>query len=140
MADLSCKTLAKQRTPLVQCKRHCGVRKPRRLPNRKLKRRIKATIEQLRAEMVEIGEEQQCIKEGHSQVRKKYEEIEAKREQLKRETEVIVKQSASIQVRLNLMFRILKARAQNDSVVVAQLTQLLRLFSFPSAQLTQLLV
>ncbi|XP_038690990.1 uncharacterized protein LOC119989493 [Tripterygium wilfordii] len=118
--------IAMQRTPLVQCKKHCGVRKHRRHPNMKLKRKIKATIRRLRAEMVEIGEEQQCIKDGQSQVRKKYEEIEAEREQLKRETEVIAKQSASIQVRLNLMFRILKARAQNDSVGVAQLTQSLR--------------
>ncbi|XP_038691722.1 ribonuclease Y-like [Tripterygium wilfordii] len=119
--------IAKQSTPLVQCKRHCGgVRKQRRHSNRKLKRKLKAAIERLRAEMVEIGEEQRCIKEGQSQVRKKYEEIEAERDQLKREADVIAKQSASIQVRLNLMFAISKARTQNDSVVVAQLTQSLR--------------
>ncbi|XP_038689593.1 uncharacterized protein LOC119988583 [Tripterygium wilfordii] len=135
MAGLFCEMLgregngigiAKQRTPLVQCKRHCGVRKHKRHSTRKLKTKIKAMIERLRAEMMEIGEEQRCIKEGQNQVRKKYEEVEAEREHIKRETEVIAKQSASIQVRLNLMFGILKARAQNDFVGAAQLTQSLR--------------
>ncbi|XP_038710400.1 uncharacterized protein LOC120005043 [Tripterygium wilfordii] len=126
--------IAKQRSLRVQCKRlpglvsrrHCGVRKRRRHTNRELERKIKARIGQLKAEMVEIGEEQQCIKEGQRQVRNKYEEIEAEREQLKREMEVIAKQSASIQLRLNLMFGIVKARGQNDYVLVDKLTQSLR--------------
>ncbi|XP_038711533.1 ribonuclease Y-like [Tripterygium wilfordii] len=115
-----------KRIPDFASRRNCGVRKRRRHTNRELKRKIKAMIERLRAEMVEIGEEQQCIKEGQRQVSEKYEKIEAEREQLKRETEIIAKQSASIQLRLNLMFRIVKARGQNDSVLTDQLTQSLR--------------
>ncbi|XP_038688631.1 uncharacterized protein LOC119987791 [Tripterygium wilfordii] len=94
--------------------------------NRKLEVKIRAGIKRLREEMAEISEEQKCIREGHRQVRKKFDKIEAEREQLWKETKSIQMQSAGIQVRLGLMAGIVKARAQNDYDLAAQLTQSLR--------------
>lgn len=45
---------------------------------------------------------------------------------LKEETNIISKQSAANQVRLDLMFQIIKARSENDAPRDAVLTQILR--------------
>ena len=76
--------------------------------------------------MSEIGEEQKNIREGQRRVREKFEAIESECEQLKRETKLIIQQSARTQVKLALMFRILKAREESDLATAANLTQLLR--------------
>ncbi|XP_038680221.1 uncharacterized protein LOC119981237 [Tripterygium wilfordii] len=98
----------------------------RRNRKRRLNGKIKSGIKRLRASMAEISEEQKCIKEGQRHVRKKYEEIEAERKQLWKETKLIANQSAGIQMKLNLMFKLVKARAQKNTALVAQLTQSLR--------------
>jgi len=76
--------------------------------------------------MVEIREGQKRIKEGQNEVRKKFKEIRKESKKLKDETDLISKQSAANQLRLDLMFQIVKARADNDSAKDAHLTQTLR--------------
>ncbi|XP_038709980.1 uncharacterized protein LOC120004764 [Tripterygium wilfordii] len=110
----------------VRARRSGLVRKTGRNTNRELVGKIRAGIKRLREEMAEISEEQKCIREGQRQVREKFEKIEAEREQLWKETEIISKQNAGIQLRLGLMSGIVKARAQNDYDLAAQLTQSLR--------------
>ncbi|XP_038712310.1 uncharacterized protein LOC120006366 [Tripterygium wilfordii] len=95
--------------------------------NKRVKSRIiKEGIARLKSEMTEISVEQKSIAEGQKQIRKKYEEIKREREQLWKETELISQQSHGIRIRLNLMFQIMKARVERDSVKVAQLTLQLR--------------
>ena len=84
----------------------------------------------LKAEMEEICEEQKNIREGQRQVREKFQVIESECEDLKRETKLIIKKTARTQIKLALMFRIFKASQQGDLATVANLTHLLRYFSF----------
>ncbi|XP_038691860.1 uncharacterized protein LOC119990097 isoform X2 [Tripterygium wilfordii] len=88
--------------------------------------KIKRKIRRLRAEMAEISKEQRCIREGQRRVRERFEEIQSQREKLWQETELIAKNSIGIQMKLNLMSGIMKARTQNDSALVARLTCSLR--------------
>ena len=55
-----------------------------------------------------------------------FKEIRKESKKLKHETDLITKQSAANQLRLDLMFQIVKARAENDSAKDARLTQTLR--------------
>ncbi|KAK8563217.1 hypothetical protein V6N13_018249 [Hibiscus sabdariffa] len=82
---------------------------------RSMKKRLKAR-----------REEQKDIKEGQRQVKEKIEAIETECEELKKETRFIIQQSARTQVKLALMFRILKAREAGDLDTAATLTQILR--------------
>ncbi|KAI5601857.1 hypothetical protein POPTR_001G131500v4 [Populus trichocarpa] len=100
-----------------------------RLQKRKRSGKIKATVKRLKAEMVEIAEQQKHIREGQKEVREKFEEIEFQCDELKKETFLISQQAASNQKRLNLMFKILKARDENNFHEAASLTQSLRLAS-----------
>ncbi|XP_038711532.1 uncharacterized protein LOC120005780 isoform X2 [Tripterygium wilfordii] len=131
-----CNGITKRRTRfLLPCQRSSRfvrrsrsalVRKTRRITNKKLAAKIRAGIKRLRGEMAEISDEQKSIREGQRQVREKFEKIKAEREQLWKETELIAKQNAAIQVRLGLMSGIVKARAQKDFDLAAQLTRSLR--------------
>ncbi|XP_039030143.1 uncharacterized protein LOC120164506 isoform X1 [Hibiscus syriacus] len=87
-----------------------------------LRRRMK----RLRSDMEEISEEQGKIKEGQRQVRVKFEAVEMECEQLRRETNMVMQQSMSTQLRLAFMFQILKARENQDFNQAAQLTAALR--------------
>ncbi|XVF78006.1 hypothetical protein PTKIN_Ptkin14bG0093400 [Pterospermum kingtungense] len=81
---------------------------------------------ELKMEMVDISQEQNIIKESQRQVRQKLEAIEEECEQLRDETNLIIQQTTQTQLRLVLMFEILKAREQSDLTKAAKLTQLLR--------------
>ncbi|XP_021286937.1 uncharacterized protein LOC110418517 [Herrania umbratica] len=99
-----------------------------KLQTKTRKNGMKATQERfkrLKTEMEEIREEQKGIRDGQRQVREKFEAIESECEQLKKETKFIIQQSARTQIKLVLMFRILKAREESDSATAANLTQLL---------------
>ncbi|KAJ7014953.1 hypothetical protein NC653_004295 [Populus alba x Populus x berolinensis] len=85
------------------------------------------TIERLKTDMIEIGEGQQRIREGQREIRQKFEEIGSECRKLKEETMNIAKQSDYNQVRINLMFSILKAREDNNFAHADHLTGLLRL-------------
>ncbi|XVE83402.1 hypothetical protein DITRI_Ditri16bG0086100 [Diplodiscus trichospermus] len=78
-----------------------------------------------------ISEEQKNIREGQRQVREKFEAIESECEELKRETRTIIQQSARTQIKLAIMFQIIKSSQQADFATVAKLTRLLRLVKFP---------
>ena len=99
----------------------------------KRRRGINST-RRISAEMVEISKGQNQIRERQKEVRKKFKEIRKETEKLKGETDVISKQSAANQLRLDLMFQIVKARADNDSAKDAHLTQTLR-FVAPNSSL-----
>ena len=83
-------------------------------------------FKRVKVEMKKISKEQQNIKEGQRQIGAKLIAIDEECEQLRRETNQIIRQSANTQIRLGLMFTILKAREQGDLAKAAQLTQLLR--------------
>ncbi|XP_039030145.1 uncharacterized protein LOC120164506 isoform X4 [Hibiscus syriacus] len=95
---------------------------PKRGKSKTLRRRMK----RLRSDMEEISEEQGKIKEGQRQVRVKFEAVEMECEQLRRETNMVMQQSMSTQLRLAFMFQILKARENQDFNQAAQLTAALR--------------
>ena len=95
-------------------------------------RRPSCTIRGITSKMVEIREGQKRIKEGQKEVRKKFKEIRKESKKLKDETDLISRQSAANQLRLDLMFQIVKARADNDSAKDAHLTRTLR-FVAPSS-------
>ncbi|CAK7355984.1 unnamed protein product [Dovyalis caffra] len=83
-------------------------------------------VERLKAEMVEIVEQQNRNREGQKEIREKFNEIEFESDQLKRETFLIWQQAASNQQRLNLMLKILKAQGENNFHEASKLTQSLR--------------
>ncbi|XVE67540.1 hypothetical protein DITRI_Ditri08aG0169200 [Diplodiscus trichospermus] len=87
---------------------------------------MEESFKRLKSEMEEISEEQKDIREGQRQVKEKFESIETECEELKRETRLIIQQSARIQIKLALMFRILKAREAGDLNTAANLTDMLR--------------
>ncbi|XP_007022514.2 PREDICTED: uncharacterized protein LOC18594810 [Theobroma cacao] len=87
---------------------------------------LNTRMKRLRVEMEEISEEQKKIKDGQRQVREKFEAIELECEQLRKETKLITQQSLSTQIRLALMFQILKARENHDFSKASQLTCVLR--------------
>ncbi|XWS33118.1 hypothetical protein CRYUN_Cryun22dG0051200 [Craigia yunnanensis] len=99
------------------------------LKNKKKKggmKNMQEKFRRLKAEMEEISEEQKNIREGQRQVREKFEVIETECEDLKRETKIIIQKSARTQIKLALMFQIVKASQQGDLATAARLTHLLR--------------
>eukprot|EP00258_Populus_trichocarpa_P041443 XP_024457462.1 uncharacterized protein LOC18109373 isoform X1 [Populus trichocarpa] len=89
-------------------------------------RERRETMERLKTDMIEIGEGQKRIREGQREIRQKFEEIGSECRRLKEETINIAKQSDYNQVRINLMFSILKAREDNNIAHADHLTGLLR--------------
>ncbi|KAE8653812.1 putative Phosphatidylinositol glycan [Hibiscus syriacus] len=101
----------------------------RAMPNQQKRRRLKklnGSIRKLKWDMVEISEEQKEIKEGQRQVREKFEAIESQYDQLRQETNQIMHHTLNTQLRLALMFQILKARENHDYHNAAKLTSALR--------------
>uniref|UniRef100_A0A6N2JX09 Uncharacterized protein n=1 Tax=Salix viminalis TaxID=40686 RepID=A0A6N2JX09_SALVM len=95
------------------------------------KSKQKANMENLKEDMKKISEQQQRIKDGQMEVRRSFEEIESQCDQLNKETSLIWRQTLYNQQRLCLIFKILKAREDNNFSMVAQLTQFLRLALSP---------
>ncbi|XVE53430.1 hypothetical protein DITRI_Ditri03aG0002500 [Diplodiscus trichospermus] len=87
---------------------------------------MRKRLKRLKVEMEEISKQQQSVKEGKRQVHAKFKAIEDECKQLRQETKQIIQQSENNQIRLSLMFNILKAREQGDFAKAAQLTGLLR--------------
>ena len=83
-------------------------------------------MRRLKVETNEIRKEQENVKRGQWEVKKKFEAIQFECEQLRKETDLITKQSVNTQLRLGLMFQILRARETNDFNKATILTQLLR--------------
>ncbi|EOY00712.1 PREDICTED: uncharacterized protein LOC18609619 [Theobroma cacao] len=93
-----------------------------------LKKNLKARlqVERLKAETGKIREDQKCIREKQRELRGRFGEIERQCYQLKEATELIVKQTARTQIKLALMFKIMKARRGGDFKEAAMLTRFLR--------------
>ncbi|GMI67586.1 hypothetical protein HRI_000427900 [Hibiscus trionum] len=87
---------------------------------------IQAKYEKLASDVVEISAERQNIREEQRRVREKFEGIANECEELKRETRIVVQQTARTQIKLALMFQIVKASEQADHATVSTLTHLLR--------------
>ncbi|KAJ6414899.1 hypothetical protein OIU85_029305 [Salix viminalis] len=98
----------------------------KRFQKSKQNRKQKANMENLKEDMKKISEQQQRIKDGQMEVRRSFEEIESQCDQLNKETSLIWRQTLYNQQRLCLIFKILKAREDNNFSMVAQLTQFLR--------------
>ena len=77
--------------------------------------------------MTEISEQQEDIKQGQKEMRERFEVIDSECEQLKKETEAISDASNNVQLRLNIMLHILKARQEDDFAKVSDLTCSLRM-------------
>ncbi|XP_021281057.1 uncharacterized protein LOC110414285 [Herrania umbratica] len=88
--------------------------------------RVRLHIKRVKAEMEKIREDQQRLREEQSKIRGRSGEIESQLDLLKMETEMIMKQTASTQIKLLVMFKILKARAGGYSAEAARLTHFLR--------------
>lgn len=88
--------------------------------------KIANSITRLKAEMEGISQEQRSIREGQRQLRIKFEQVEQECKQLREETEAITMQSKTTQLRLALMFQIIKAREDNDFPRAIQLTRYFR--------------
>ncbi|KAL4323869.1 hypothetical protein GQ457_11G011800 [Hibiscus cannabinus] len=95
-------------------------RKKRRLA------RLNRSMKKLRVEKDEINKEQNNIKEVQGQLREKLEAIDVECEQLRQETIMVTRQSVNTQIRLALMFQILKAREKHDFSQASHLTSALR--------------
>ncbi|KAJ6347178.1 hypothetical protein OIU76_003803 [Salix suchowensis] len=93
---------------------------------KKSEKQISRGIKRIRDEMVEIREGQKRIRKGQKEVREKFQEINKEAAKLKEETNLITKQSAENQIKIDLMFQIVRARAENDAAKDATLTQTLR--------------
>ncbi|XVE53435.1 hypothetical protein DITRI_Ditri03aG0002900 [Diplodiscus trichospermus] len=109
----------------IKANKRCFIllkRKKKKNSTKYMRKRFK----RLKVEMEEMSKQQQSIKEGQRQVRAKFKAIEDECEQLRQETKQIIRQSENNQIRLSLMFDILKAREQCDVAKAAQLTGLLR--------------
>jgi len=97
------------------------------LQKRKGRGKTKSSMKRLEAEMAEIGEQQKRVKKGQMEIRERFKEMEFECDQLKKETFLISKQAGRNQQRLNLMFKIVKAREENNISEADKLTQSLRL-------------
>ncbi|CAK7335910.1 unnamed protein product [Dovyalis caffra] len=83
-------------------------------------------MKRLNAEMAEISKQQERIRQGQKEMRERFEEIESECDQLKKETELISHASDNVQLRLDIMLKILKAREEKDFAKAADLTCSLR--------------
>ncbi|KAK8705828.1 hypothetical protein V6N13_049417 [Hibiscus sabdariffa] len=89
-------------------------------------KRQNSGMKRTRSDAEEISEEQEEIKEKQTQLSNRCEAIGMQCDQLRKETALIVQQSARTQIRLALMFQILKARENHDFDKAAMLTAALR--------------
>ncbi|GKV36067.1 hypothetical protein SLEP1_g44242 [Rubroshorea leprosula] len=121
------KSEGKRSSPFLIPKRlsRCS-RTKQQLRRKRTMEKMERSMKKLKKEMEEIGEEQKQIREGQRQVREKFEAMEEECKQLREETRQITMQSKNTQLRLALMFQILKARENNDLVRATELTRFLR--------------
>ncbi|XP_039055322.1 uncharacterized protein LOC120197991 isoform X2 [Hibiscus syriacus] len=89
-------------------------------------KRLNSGMKWIKSDIEEISEEQKEIKEKQTQLREKFEAIDLECQQLQKETKLIIQQSARTQIRLALMFQILKARENLEFDKAALLTNALR--------------
>ncbi|KAJ6347177.1 hypothetical protein OIU76_003802 [Salix suchowensis] len=113
-------------TKLAGGRTSLGATHRKRLERKNNDKKLRWSVKRIGADMVEIGEGQKRIREGQKETRKRIQEIIEEGAKLKEETNAISKQSSENQLRLDLMFQIVKARAEKDYAKDALLTQTLR--------------
>ncbi|KAK8545830.1 hypothetical protein V6N13_067092 [Hibiscus sabdariffa] len=106
--------------------RKSGVNMQNKHKKKSRKHDLKVKVRRLKGEVEEMRKEQSNIREGQSQVREKLKAIETEWEALHEESKVMIQKSGRTQIRLALMFNILRAREEGDLVKAAQFTHLLR--------------
>ncbi|GKV24607.1 hypothetical protein SLEP1_g34195 [Rubroshorea leprosula] len=121
-----CNTNGKRSSPFPFTKQRTRFLQSKQQRKKRAKKKIEKNMKRLKKEMEEISEEQKSIWEGQRQVRQKFEAMEEECKQLREETKLITMQSRSTQLRLFLMFQILKDRENNDLVRATELTRCLR--------------
>ncbi|XP_022728148.1 uncharacterized protein LOC111283793 [Durio zibethinus] len=100
---------------------------PRTLkPDMEKTMKVKFPVKRVKAEMGKIKADQERIGKKQRKIRGKFGEIERQCDQLKEETEMVIKQTARTQIKVALMFKILKAREGGDFNEAAKLTHFLR--------------
>ncbi|XVF00490.1 hypothetical protein REPUB_Repub04eG0005400 [Reevesia pubescens] len=92
----------------------------------RMKEVMQERLKRLKTEMEDINEEQMNIREEQRHVREKFEEVESECQKLKGETKMMIQMCATTQLKLAIMFRILKAKEDCDFATAASLTELLR--------------
>ncbi|XP_039013601.1 uncharacterized protein LOC120143317 [Hibiscus syriacus] len=97
-----------------------------KLKQKRRLRKLNGCIRKLKADMVGIRVEQKEIREGQRRVREKFEALESECDQLRKETNQLMQQSVNTQIRLALMFQILRARENQEYDQEAKLTYALR--------------
>ncbi|GAV69240.1 hypothetical protein CFOL_v3_12741 [Cephalotus follicularis] len=89
-------------------------------------RKVKESIERLKTEMGEIRKVQNCIRNRQLETKGNIQEIESECSKLRNESKFIHEMSKDTQLRLNLMFKILRAREDNDLAKANDFTRSLR--------------
>ncbi|GMJ02850.1 hypothetical protein HRI_003954200 [Hibiscus trionum] len=89
-------------------------------------KRLNSGMKKIKVDIKELSEEQREMKERQRELREKIEAIDLQCEQLQKETKLIIQQSGRTQIRLALMFQILKARENLEFDKAAMLTAALR--------------
>ncbi|KAE8677242.1 Retrotransposon, unclassified-like protein [Hibiscus syriacus] len=94
--------------------------KKRRLAN------INCSMKKLRMAMEEANDEQNNMKEAEGNLTENLEAMEVECHKLRQETILVTQQTVNTQIRLSLMFQILKARGNRDFPQASRLTSALR--------------
>ncbi|KAK8496292.1 hypothetical protein V6N12_063865 [Hibiscus sabdariffa] len=88
--------------------------------------KVRAKLKQVKAKIGEAEGNGKSLREEQRKIRAKFGEIERQSHRLKAETEMVMKQTATTQIKLALTFNILKAREGGDFIQAATLTRFLR--------------
>ncbi|KAL4311583.1 hypothetical protein GQ457_01G056280 [Hibiscus cannabinus] len=99
---------------------------PRKMKLQRVALKVRAKLKQVKAKIGEAEGNGKCLREEQRKLRAKFGEIERQSHRLKAETEMVMKQTATTQIKLALIFNILKAREGGDLIQAATLTRFLR--------------
>ncbi|KAK8496296.1 hypothetical protein V6N13_100144 [Hibiscus sabdariffa] len=88
--------------------------------------KVRVQFKRVKAKMGKMKENGECLREEQREIRAKFGEMERQCVRVKEETEMIVQQTARTQIKLALMFNILKAREGGNFIEAAEFTKLLR--------------
>ncbi|XP_039047942.1 uncharacterized protein LOC120188613 [Hibiscus syriacus] len=91
---------------------------------RKMKQRTKQVKEKIEKEKEK--ENGECLREEQRKIRAKFAEMERQGDRLRAETEMLMKQTARTQIKMALMFNILKAREHGHLIEASTLARFLR--------------
>ncbi|XP_039047941.1 uncharacterized protein LOC120188612 [Hibiscus syriacus] len=88
--------------------------------------KVRVQFQRVKPKMGKRKEKGECLREEQRETRVKFGEMERQCDRLKEETEMMIRQTARTQMKIALMFNILKAREGGDLIEAAELTMFLR--------------